>query len=197
MPTGDFPPHPLEASQALALIRIPDTRYRSGDRDRAMLAIMWRCGLRCAEICDLMMGDITHGEPRTLTVLRPKGFRKGAPPRTVGLDPQTYDLIIAWVSKWRGFGPGYLFTTRNHQQISTRHTRRMVARRASQAGLSRRTHPHCLRHTFARNLYDEGVGMVHIQKALGHTTLATTAKYLESIGCSEVVAVTSARNWRI
>jgi site-specific recombinase XerD len=66
---------------------------------------------------------------------------------------------------------------------------------AKRAGLERRIHPHALRHTFARELYDEGVGIREIQVALGHRSLATTETYLRSIGATRAVEVTIERVW--
>jgi len=63
------------------------------------------------------------------------------------------------------------------------------------ARISRRLSPHVLRHTMAREMYDEGIGMVHIQKTLGHSQLSMTANYLESIGASDVVEVTAGREY--
>jgi integrase/recombinase XerD len=54
-------------------------------------------------------------------------------------------------------------------------------------------HPHAFRHTFARELYDEGVGILEIMLALGHSSVKTTQTYLQSIGANEVISVTSAR----
>ncbi len=192
MPLGDLPAHPLEPHQALALVKLPNRRYRTGRRDRAMLAIMWRCGLRCAEVCDLSVADMKTSKPRSLTVLRPKGSARGKPPRTAGLDEQTYALIVDWL-EMRGIEPGPLFNTVNNTKLATRNVRRMVSSRGRKLGLNRRVHPHCLRHSFTRDLYYEGVGMIHIQRALGHSSLATTAQYLQTIGCDDAVAITSER----
>ncbi len=191
MPIGDYPAHALEPHEALALFRTPNPRNRTGARDRAMIALMWRCGLRNSELRDL---DLEHISEERVRVMRPKGYKRGKKPRDIGLNADTWGVVLEWLA-FRGIAPGPLFTTRHGQRLDERQLRRMVARRARDAGLQRRVHPHCLRHTFARALYDKGVGMVHIQKALGHSNLATTAVYLEGIGANEVVEVTSAIAW--
>lgn len=195
MPIGDFPSHPLEPEQALALVQAPNGKCRTGARDQAMLAIMWRCGLRNAEVRNLDIEHISESA-KSLRVMRPKGYKKGKAPREVGVDAQTWDLIRQWIS-FRGDGPGPLFTSYKGLRVAARDLREMVARKARDAGIQRRVHPHALRHTYARALYDEGVGMAHIQHALGHSSLATTAVYLNSIGANEVIAITSKRSWEL
>lgn len=196
MARGDYPPDPLEPAQALAIIKHIRRRSRKGRRDRAIIAVMWRCGLRCAEVRDLELSDVRR-TPKSLVKVRwPKGREKGAPPRDVGLDETTWGLIRDWI-EIRGEQPGPLFTSSVGTKLETSNMRRMVRGRAREAGITRRVHPHCFRHTYARDLYLEGVGMVHIMKALGHTSLENTARYLGSIGCTESVQVTSEREWKV
>ena len=195
MSKGMYPPDPLEPYQALALVNSVNRKNFSSRRDRAMFAIMWRSGLRCAEIVNLDLDNIrTSEQPWQIKILRPKGFERGAGPRTVGLDEETNRMIEGWLD-FRGREPGPLFRTHEGTRLTTRNVRRSVATRARKAGIGRRVHPHCLRHTYAHDLYREGVGMVHIQKSLGHSSLETTARYLAKIGCDEAVAITSTREW--
>jgi site-specific recombinase XerC len=198
MPIGDFPPEPLEQHEALALVRAPNPKCRAGSRDRALLAVMWRCGLRNSEVRNLELSHVIVAPEHALRVLRPKGARskKGKPPRTVGVDDTTWELLQAWIAT-RGDEPGILFSTASGKIINDRDLRTLVAYNARRAGIRRRVHPHALRHTFAKALYDESVGMVHIQELLGHTQLTTTAGYLQGIGATEVVAISSARKWEI
>jgi site-specific recombinase XerC len=198
MPVGDFPPEPLQAHEALALVRAPNPECRTGCRDRALLAVMWRCGLRNSEARNLELSHVIVDPKHAVRVLRPKGARskKGKAPRTVGVDDQTWALLESWIAM-RGDEPGILFSTASGKPINDRDLRTMVAYNARRAGIRRRVHPHALRHTFAKGLYDESVGMVHIQELLGHTQLTTTAGYLQGIGATEVVEISSARKWEI
>jgi len=102
------------------------------------------------------------------------------------------------VERWiaiRGDKPGPLFTTRNGLPMQTSTIRKIIPREAKAAKIARRVSPHAMRHTFALELYREGIGLVHIRKALGHSSLDMTAKYLESIGADEVVEITAGREW--
>lgn len=195
MPKGDFPAFPLEPSQALALTRAPNTRRRSGMRDRAFLTVLWRCGLRNEEARSLQVSHIVHEPERVVRVMNPKGSLRGKPPRNVGLDDQTWERIQEWLAV-RGDHAGFLFDTESGKKLDGKNMRLMIGRRAKTAGIDRRVHPHCLRHTYASELYHEGVGMVDIMNQLGHSSLQTTATYLQRIGCSESVVITRARRFR-
>lgn len=125
-------------------------------------------------------------------VTHPKGWQRGAMPREIGLDPKAARTLRMWLVQ-RGSEAGPVFITAGGLRVRPSHIRRLIPRLAHEAGIHRRCHPHALRHTFARELYDEGVGLVEIMLALGHTSLATTQKYLRSIGATEVVNVTAGR----
>lgn len=198
MPIGDYPPHPLEVGQVKRMLRVIRTKSRKGLRDQAIIAIFWRCGLRNTELRLIELdhlGQTADGE-RFIRVMSPKGRKKGAKPRNLGIDAMTWDLIEKWLEE-RGTEPGLLFPSRTGVPIMAKVIRDMVKSRGAQAGLSRRVHPHCFRHTFAKDLLEEGENIVVIQHALGHTSLERTAQYLQHIGCDEVVSVTSQRSWTI
>ncbi len=189
-----FPVDPLTPAEAASLIEACNPRWRTGKRNRAHIALLWRCGLRSAEACSLDLSDFREGDPCTIRVLQPKGFAGGKGAREQGLDARTCGILRAWI-KVRGDGPGPLLSTATGARLATSYMRRALPRLAARAGITRRVHPHALRHGFARGLYDEQVGIVHIQRALGHSNLGTTARYLQSIGASEVVAVLAGREW--
>lgn len=196
MPRGDYPAHPLEVGQVLKIIRKIPTRRRKGVRDRAIIAVLWRCGLRNSELRTLKFEHLSSTTPRQLRVMKPKGIARGAPPRDVGIDPATWELIEKWL-KLRGEGNGLLFTSNVGTQMDRDNLCRMLRSRARQGGVTRRVHAHCFRHTYAKDLLEDGVPMITIQKALGHSSLQTTAIYLSHVGNGEVVAATSERNWTL
>jgi integrase len=189
-----FRPDPLTREEARAMIEVCERRSRVGMRTRAHLALLWRCGLRAEEACNLDLCDFREGDPCTVRVLSPKGTSRGKPPRELGLDVKTCELLREWIEV-RGSEPGPLLNTSTGGRLTTTYLRRAIPRLAKRAGITRRVHQHALRHSFARHQYDEGIGIVHIQEGLGHGNLGTTAAYLKSIGASEVVAVTAGREW--
>lgn len=189
-----FPADPLTPDEARGLLDAISPRYARGKRNRALIAVLWRSGLRAREACSLDLSDFRSGEPCTLRVLAPKGAARGKAPREVGLDRGTCELVLEWLAT-RGQHAGPLFASSTGRRLQTSYLRQLLGHLGQRAGIQRRVHPHALRHTFARDLYDEGVGIVHIQKALGHTHLATTSNYLASIGCADAAVVTAAREW--
>jgi len=175
---------------------------RAAIRNRAILAVLWRCGLRSQECASLELGDLVdlEGGALRLTVREPKGSKKKknpTPPRVVGMEAAGAEILRAWL-KERGTvkGSRLVFVTKTGRPIQTSYFRQMVPRIARRAGFPQRVHPHGLRHTFANELYSEGVGILEIQLLLGHTSLATTERYLKAIGASEAVKVATERTWK-
>lgn len=188
-------PDPLTPDEAKALIEATGRHGFIAARDRAFLSLLYRCGLRNNEARMLDMHDIRDDrDPWTVRVRYPKGWENGKPPRELGIDQGTKAHLREWLA-WRGTKVGPLFVTTKGGRIHTSHYRRRIKWLGERAGIRRRVHPHVLRHTFARTLMDEGVPIRLIQEALGHSSLATTEKYLQGIGAPEVVAMTSERDW--
>jgi integrase/recombinase XerC len=158
--------------------------------------MLYRTGVRCKELCDMMLEDLYPLDDgcALIRVRTPKGYDGGALPREVGLDRRAARHIFDWILQ-RGTSPGPLFVTRTGAKVLTQHVRRMLPKLGKRGGITRRVHAHAFRHTFAREMYDEGVGLMEIMLALGHTSLSTTQKYLRSIGATEVVNLTKRRDW--
>ncbi len=190
-----FPAFPLDRGQVEALLKACGGKYRRAARDRALIVCWWRGGLRCSEALDLKMEDVKReaGGIR-LRVERPKGFARGTPPREVGLDPKASGFLEKWI-EYRGEGPGLFFVTATGKRILPSQIRSWLPILARKAGLKRRVHAHAFRHTFARELYDEGVGIYETMMALGHANLTTTQTYLKHIGATPVVELTKRREW--
>lgn len=186
-----FEAHPLEAEQACRLVEAG-----RGVRSKAIIALLWRAGLRANELCQLQMESVRFQPDGTaqIKINRPKGVKRGAPKRVVAIDKRTADMLRTWLER-RGDEPGPFFRTHNGKRLCTSQIRRTVAMAGERAQLGRRVHPHALRHTFAAALYREGVGMRHLQVAMGHASLSTTEKYLRDIGCDEVVEILAGREW--
>lgn len=170
-------------------------RRSTAPRDAAMLAVMYRCGLRSAEVSTLDLDDLELRDGLwSLTVRFPKGWRRGTPPRTIGVDPGLLEIIQAWLTH-RGMEPGPLFCTRNGERVYPTQLRRKIKQAAKAAGVKRRVHCHGLRHTFAIQLDEEGTSMKTIQDSLGHRSLATTGIYLARHSSRKVVEATGKRDW--
>ena len=157
--------------------------------------MLYRCGLRNNECRGLDLDDYHRGNHENEDFLRVrmvKNASRGAKPRSVGVDPRTRDCLGRWLAI-RGEAPGPLFWTSTGRRIDTSHFRRKLPQLARKMGITRRVHPHALRHTFAHELNEEGVSMRLIQILLGHADLGTTAVYLAGLGDPEAIATTARR----
>lgn len=194
------PPEPLTPDEARALIReCPDTP--SGIRDKALLATMYRCGLRISEALDLRPKDVGSGIVR---ILHGKGDRA----RVVGLDPSTAKIIDGWRKLRHELGidgSAYLFCSlggahgdgERGKRMNSSYTRRLVAKLGKRAGIEKRCHPHGLRHTLAFELANEGVDYRKIQRILGHLSLATTEKYINHLSPKDAIDAVQGRKWSL
>jgi site-specific recombinase XerD len=169
-------------------------RAPTGVRDRALIVIMYRAGLRVEEALALRPADVDadHG---TVRVLHGKGDKA----RTVGIDDGALAVIDVWLAERKRLGinggRSKLFCTLKGTPLSPEQVRQMVKRRADHAGIEKRVHPHGLRHTYAAQLADEGAPVNVIQQALGHSTLSTTSIYLDHIAPAQVIALGRSRQW--
>ncbi len=163
----------------------------TGLRNRSLLVVLWRGGLRVGEALALRPSDL---DPAVGTLRVPRG-KTGH--RTVGLDPEALALVEQWVTH-RGAVLGLggrmpLLCTLRGRALQASYVRSMIGRLAKRARLERRVHPHALRHTMAAELLREGASVRHIQLQLGHSDLSTTAAYLESIQPLELVEMARSR----
>lgn len=167
-------PKTLTREEAAALLAVPNRRAPTGIRNRALLRMMYRAGLRCSEAIDLKPRDVQL-EQHEVRVNAGKGDKD----RIVPFDQQTAEVL----DRWKSIRPKseYLFCTLQGGRLDDGYVRAMVARYARRAGIEIRVHPHLLRHTFATELLKEGFSIVAIQKMLGHADLRTTELYLHIV----------------
>ena len=166
----------ITSDEYRAMVGNLDTRYPSNRRTRAMLALMYLCGLRCGEVCALG-AEAVDLDAGTVTVGNVPGLCKSGG-RVVGL-PASDELdaaLRAWIADRDPASP-YMFATTTGKRVQTSSLRRRVSQLAGKAGLVG-VHPHTLRHSYAHNLLAAGVPLPCIQSALGHANLATTDVYL-------------------
>ena len=169
-------------------------RAPTGVRDRALLLLMYKTGLRVEEALDLKPADIDHRQG-SVRVLHGKWDRA----RTVGVDDGTLAVVELWEAKRRELGingRATLFCTLQGGKLSPEQVRQMIKRRAGKAGITKRVHPHALRHTYASQMADEGVPVHQIQKLLGHAHLATTALYIEQVNPARLIEIGRGRTWQ-
>jgi len=169
------------------------TRAPTGVRNRALIAVLWRCGLRISEALSLELRDVDL-DAGTVRVRHGKGDRS----RTVGLDEQTAALLARWLDRRQKLGAGArapIFCTLQGGRLDSSYVRRLLPRLARKAGIERRVHAHGLRHTYAAELAREGTAINVIRDALGHTSLAVTDRYLRDVAPTHVIDTMPARRW--
>ena len=180
-------------------------RSASGVRNRALVAVLYRGGLRLGEALALRVADVDL-EAGSVRVLR----GKGAKARTVGLDRGGgRALVERWTERRGQLGIGRrspLFCTisagqrsgavlRPGQEPRPRYVRAVFRRLAERAGVEKRVHPHGLRHTHAAELAAEGIPSTVIRDQLGHSNLSTTDRYLRHVAPQEVLRAMRGRSW--
>jgi len=187
------PPEVLTEAEAIALIKACSTRAPTGVRNRALIAVLWRSGLRISEALSLELRDVDL-DAGSIRVRHGKGDRS----RTVGVDEQTAALLARWIDRRRDLSPGArspVFCTLQGGRIDTSYVRRLLPRLAARAGIERRVHAHGLRHTHAAEMAREGTPINVIRDDLGHTSLAVTDRYLRDIAPETVIRTMRARRW--
>lgn len=195
-----FPPEVLTAEEVRALLRAASPRSSSGIRARALIVVMWRGGLRIAETLNLVPHDV---DPTAGTVNVRRG--KGGKQRIIGLDPDALAVLELWLARRRRLGLTArhpIFATYSRGQsfgrpVSQNQVSKQLKSLAARAGITKRVHPHGLRHTHAFELAQEGVPMHVIKEQLGHANLATTARYIDHLCPTQVIEAMRGRKWSL
>jgi integrase/recombinase XerC len=139
-------------------------------RDRAILELLYACGLRVSELSGLDVDALDRAE-RTVRVTG-----KGRKERIVPFGAPAARALERWLSA-RGEASGPLFTSARGGRLGPRSIHTIVRRTARATGITRRVSPHTLRHSFATHLLDRGADLRMIQELLGHSRLSTTQRY--------------------
>jgi site-specific recombinase XerD len=188
-----FPPEPLTTDEVKRLLKACSKRAPTGIRNAALIVVMWRAGLRCAEALALRPADVDR-EAGSLRVLHGKGDKC----RTVGMDPEAFAMLAHWLEVRASLGHnGHapVFCTLKGEPIEAAYVRAMLPRVARRAGIEKRVHAHGLRHTMAAELRVEGEDIGVISKQLGHASIANTARYLDHVAPVAVLEAMRKRTW--
>lgn len=188
---------PLTPEEVQLLIAGCSRSSATGLRNRALIVVLWRSGLRISEALALLPGDIDH-DAHTVLVRHGKGDKM----RRVGIDARALVYVREWEAARRKLGvTAYepLFCTINQTvrggPVRSPYVRMLLKRLAVEAGITKRVHPHGLRHSLACDLSREKVPLALIQRQLGHNNPGTTGIYLQGISNHEVVEAMAIREW--
>lgn len=168
-------PHDLSEADVEALILAPDTETALGLRDRAMLELLYACGLRVSELLTLRL-DLINLKQGYLRVLG-----KGNKERLVPMGEVACEWIEQYLSQSRPqlyrSATDYLFLTQHGGIMSRQNFWYAIKRYAQRAGIGMELSPHTLRHAFATHLLHHGADLRVVQMLLGHSDLSTTQIY--------------------
>ena len=188
-----LPAEVLTRAEVDALMRVCSKRAPTGIRNRALIALLYRGQLRISEALALKPKDLDR-RSGTVRVLHGKGDRS----RTIGLDDGAWAILELWLQcrqKHGLSGRHSIFSTLKGQPLQSRYCRTLFARLARKAGIDKRVHPHGLRHTGAAELRAEGIDIGIISRQLGHSSIATTSRYLDHVAPKQVVDAMRKREW--
>src|SRR4051794_6262102 len=169
-------PQVLTRAEVGRLLAAPRGTHPASLRDRALLELMYACGLRASEATGLDVGDVDlrHG------VLRARG--KGSKERLVPIGRTAIGAARAYLERGRPALVGVrdqsrLFVNQRGGELTRQGLYKIVQRHAKAVGLDTKMSPHTLRHTFATHLLAGGCDLRAVQEMLGHADIATTQIY--------------------
>ncbi len=166
----------LTIEEVERLLKAPDLSTPQGQRDQALMELLYASGLRVSELVNLDIGQVN------LDSCEIRVWGKGSKERVVLMGKPAAAALSAYLSQGR---PELLGKKRNSALFVNRYGGRLIERRVQRilekytniAGISKRVHPHMLRHTFATHLLDGGADLRVVQELLGHASLSSTQIY--------------------
>lgn len=169
-------PDYLTPSEVEAMLACIDLSLEEGHRNRAIIEVMYSCGLRVSEVVSLKISDLFFDDG----YLRVIG--KGDKERLVPVSDELIKQIGLYRQKRSQMNiesryADYLFLNRRGRPLSRVMVFNIVKQTASNAGIKKSVSPHTLRHTFATQLVKGGADIRLVQQMLGHSSILTTEVY--------------------
>jgi len=170
-----YHPSHLSVEEIGRVIDFIDINKRNGKRNRALVELLYGCGLRISELSHLKLTDIEF-EAGFVRVLG-----KGNKQRLVPLGDCARAAVEAWLTEVPnnndGVGEELLFSSRQGRPLSRVGLWKIIKKLAQQAGITKTVTPHTFRHSFATHLIDGGADLRVVQEMLGHADISTTQIY--------------------
>ncbi len=166
----------LSQKEVLELLNAPDLSTPQGQRDLALLELLYASGLRVSELVNLDIDKVN------LDANEIRVWGKGSRERMVLMGRPAAAALVTYINQGRarllgGKKNPALFVNRSGRRLVDRRVQRILEKYSAVAGINRRVHPHMLRHTFATHLLDGGADLRVVQQLLGHADLSTTQIY--------------------
>lgn len=166
---GKYLPVVLSVEEVRAILKAAPN-----ERDRAILEVLYGCGLRVSEVCSLKISEVY------LKDMFVKVMGKGSKERLVPMAPSTASAIMDYLSVRPESDAGcedVLFLNRFGRALSRVAVFKMVKSVALVAGVEKNLSPHTFRHSFATHLIENGADLRVVQEMLGHESILTTEIY--------------------
>jgi len=168
-----IPPRVLSIPQARSMIEQSPRQTFPERRDRMILLILYGCGLRTSELCNLNLSDVNR-ERGELFIRKGKGDVQRVVPIPEGVQSVLWAYLLD-----RGGKQGPLFRTDHKKaRINSLFVCEVVTVAAQRAGIDGKVTPRTLRHSYATHLMDRGVDLAVISSLMGHRSPAETGVYL-------------------
>jgi integrase/recombinase XerD len=166
----------LDYAEIERLLAQPDPSSPLGLRDKAMLELMYACGLRVSELLTLTSRDLFFSDGFLCC------FGKGSKERLIPVGAAAMDWVGRYSADGRPrllkkFDTEVLFLNNRGRPLSRMGFWKLLRSYAAKAGIKKRVHPHILRHSFATHLLEGGADLRSVQEMLGHADISTTQIY--------------------
>ena len=173
---GEHLPEVLTLEEVDRLQQAIDLSKWEGQRNKAIIEVLYSCGLRVSELVTLKLSDLYLDEQS----LRVTG--KGQKTRLVPISPVAIKQLQLWFVDRNAMNikPGeedYVFLNRRGAHLTRTMILIMIKRLGQEAGIAKTISPHTLRHSFATSLLEGGADLRSIQAMLGHESIGTTEIY--------------------
>ena len=173
---GEHLPEVLTTAEVDALEASIDLSKWEGHRNRAIIEVLFSCGLRVSELVNLKLSNLYLQEKYV------RVFGKGSKERLVPISPKAITELGYWFDdrQHMTIKPGeedYVFLNRRGAHLTRTMILIMIKQQAAEAGIQKTISPHTLRHSFATVLLEGGADLRVIQVLLGHESIGTTEIY--------------------
>jgi len=189
-------PDTLDVAEVEALLEAPDATSALGARDRALLELLYACGLRVSEALNLDREDVSLGEASVRVIGKgdrerrlPIGdvalealgsYVENARPQLLAAADRSRPATLSGAKSAKRGGP--LFVSQRGARLSRMAAWRLIRHAALIGGVKGHVTPHTLRHSFATHLLEGGADLRVVQELLGHASITTTQLYTHLTG---------------
>lgn len=172
---GRHLPDVLSVEEVLQIIESVDTSSWNGLRDRAILEILYGCGLRVSELCSLHISDIFESEG--FVKITGKGNKQRLVPTGQPAMDACHEYMLLRPIPYGKEAEDIVFLNKFGKPLSRISVFNMIKKQAMAAGVNKTISPHTFRHSFATHMIENGADLRVVQEMLGHESILTTEIY--------------------